>query len=60
MHVLQWVSVVLVLCCLGLFLRVNLPCRGEGSRTELSVAGGGTESESCQCRASWEGSPSQS
>lgn len=35
------------------------PYRGECSRMELSAGGGGKELESCRCRASLEGSPSQ-
>lgn len=49
----------LVVILSEILLCVKSPCRGEGSRTELSVAGGGTMLESCRCKVSWEGSPSQ-
>ncbi len=51
---------IIFLSGLDISLHVNSPCRAEGSRTELSVVGGGRELESCRCKGSWEGSPLQS
>ncbi len=42
---------IIFLSGLDISLHVNSPCRAEGSRTELSVVGGGRELESCDPEA---------